>query len=172
VALNNIHSITRKIATLVLTNSHSFARAIFQQHQRMELTFHNPGVILGLVSSIVMFWTEVDCWRKRYSDKTTLFLRFKNYTVVFTNWSIVTKYPIMKWHYVDYVFPLSPTRLLHNLTGVIIGAETAYPSGTPEFTRSPILYLCFVDHCLSFCTFSFGHCVVCSSSIYGFWLPL
>jgi hypothetical protein len=25
---------------------------------------------------------------------------------------------------------------------------------------------------LSFCTFSFGHCVVCSSSIYGFWLPL
>jgi hypothetical protein len=25
---------------------------------------------------------------------------------------------------------------------------------------------------LSFCTFSFGHCVVSSSSIYGFWLPL
>jgi len=25
---------------------------------------------------------------------------------------------------------------------------------------------------LSFCTFSFGHCVFCSSSIYGFWLPL
>jgi hypothetical protein len=25
---------------------------------------------------------------------------------------------------------------------------------------------------LSFCTFSFGHCIVCSSSIYGFWLPL
>jgi len=23
--------------------------------------------------------------------------------------------------------------------------------------------LCFVDRCLSFCTFSFGHCVVCSS---------
>ena len=22
------------------------------------------------------------------------------------------------------------------------------------------------------CTFSFGHCVICSSSIYGFWLPL
>jgi hypothetical protein len=26
--------------------------------------------------------------------------------------------------------------------------------------------------CLSFCTFTFGHCVVCSSSIYGFWLCL
>ena len=28
--------------------------------------------------------------------------------------------------------------------------------------------VCFADLCLSFCTFSFGHCVVCSSSIYGF----
>ena len=36
-------------------------------------------------------------------------------------------------------------------------------------TRSLVLYAChsFVDRCLSFCTFSFGHCVVCSSSIYG-----
>jgi hypothetical protein len=33
--------------------------------------------------------------------------------------------------------------------------------------RSLVLYLCFVDRCLSFCTFSFGHGVVCSSSIYG-----
>jgi hypothetical protein len=32
--------------------------------------------------------------------------------------------------------------------------------------------VCFVDRCFSFCTFSFGHCVVCSSSIDGFWLPL
>jgi hypothetical protein len=39
-------------------------------------------------------------------------------------------------------------------------------------TRSLVLYVCFVDRCLSFCTFSFGHCVVCSFSIYGFWLPL
>jgi hypothetical protein len=31
-------------------------------------------------------------------------------------------------------------------------------------TRSLVLYVCFVDRCLSFCTFSFGHCVVCSSS--------
>ena len=39
-------------------------------------------------------------------------------------------------------------------------------------TWSLVLYVCFVDRCLSFCTFSFGHCVVCSSLIYGFWLPL
>jgi hypothetical protein len=39
-------------------------------------------------------------------------------------------------------------------------------------TRSLVLCVCFIDHCLSFCIFSFGHCVVCSSSIYEFWLPL
>ena len=34
-----------------------------------------------------------------------------------------------------------------------------------------VLYVCVVDGCLSFCLFSFGHCVVCSP-IYGFWLLL
>ena len=50
-------------------------------------------------------------------------------------------------------------------------------SSTPVFSgvrvsQYLVLYVCFVDRCLSFCTFSFGHCVVCSSSIYGFWFPL
>jgi hypothetical protein len=49
-----------------------------------------------------------------------------------------------------------------------------------RFTRSLAIYVCFVDRYLSFSTFSFDHCVVCSSfdhcvvcssSIYGFWLP-
>jgi hypothetical protein len=66
---------------------------------------------------------------------------------------------------------------IYNTTGVTSGAGTAYHSGEPEFipgfsgvrvTRSLVLYVCFVDRCLSFCTFSFGHCAVCSSSIYGF----
>jgi hypothetical protein len=38
-------------------------------------------------------------------------------------------------------------------------------------TRSLVLYVCFIDRCLSFCTFYLDHCVVCSSLIYGFWLP-
>ena len=50
-------------------------------------------------------------------------------------------------------------------------------SSSPVFngvrvTQSLVLCICFVDRCLSFCTFSFGHCVVCSSLIYWFWLPL
>ena len=38
--------------------------------------------------------------------------------------------------------------------------------------RSFVLCVCFVDRCLSFCTVSFGNCVVCSSLIYGIWLAL
>jgi hypothetical protein len=48
-----------------------------------------------------------------------------------------------------------------------------YMSSPPVFSgvrvaRSLVLCVCFVDRCLSFCTFSFGHCVVCSSSMCGF----
>jgi hypothetical protein len=39
-------------------------------------------------------------------------------------------------------------------------------------TRSLVLHICFVDRCLSHCTFYFGNCLICSSSIYGFWLSL
>ena len=51
-----------------------------------------------------------------------------------------------------------------------------FVSLAPEFTSGlewGSCYSIFSFICmLSFCTFSFGHCVVCSSSIYGFWLPL
>jgi hypothetical protein len=49
-------------------------------------------------------------------------------------------------------------------------------SSSPVFSgvrvRSLVLCPCFVDRCWSFCPFTFGHCVVCPSSNYGFWLPL
>jgi hypothetical protein len=47
------------------------------------------------------------------------------------------------------------------------------PSGINgvSVTRSLVWCACFVDRCLSFCTISFCHCVVCSSLIYGFGLP-
>ena len=56
-----------------------------------------------------------------------------------------------------------------NTMGATSGAGPVYPFGAHEFTpvfsgvritRSLVLYVCFVDHCLSFCPFSFGHCVV------------
>ena len=65
--------------------------------------------------------------------------------------------------------------------GVTSGAGAAYPVRSTrlnprvlvKFVLLDFLVLCkcFVDRCLSLCTFSFDHCVVCPS-IYGFWLPL
>jgi hypothetical protein len=37
-------------------------------------------------------------------------------------------------------------------------------------TRSLVLCVCFVDHCLSFCNFFFWPLCFCYYSIYGFWL--
>jgi len=61
-----------------------------------------------------------------------------------------------------------------NSTGATSRAGIALPSGAHELapgfsgipvTRSLVLCVCFLDRCLSFCSFSFGHCVVCPSSI-------
>ena len=50
--------------------------------------------------------------------------------------------------------------------------QAIYQFSEVRVIRVLVLYVCFVDRCLSFCTFSFGHCVVCSSSMCGFWLLL
>ena len=56
----------------------------------------------------------------------------------------------------------------NNTTVVTSEAGTTSPSGAPEFIPgykwgsccSIFSALCYVDHCLSFCPFSFGHCIV------------
>ena len=74
-----------------------------------------------------------------------------------------------------------------NMTGAQCWAGTVYTSGAPVFTLleymcSPPLFV-FLDRlfsvkwfadCCKFVllSFSFGHCFVCTSSIYGFWLLL
>ena len=72
------------------------------------------------------------------------------------------------------------TRKIRTCTKIMritkMDVQYAQLSSPPNFsevrvTRSLVLCVCFVDRCLSFCTFSFGHCVVCSSQIYEFLLP-
>jgi hypothetical protein len=62
-----------------------------------------------------------------------------------------------------------------NLYTVLKLVEQELPT-LPEHLSSPavfsgvrILFVMFVDRCLSLYPFSFGHCVVCPSSIYIFW---
>lgn len=66
----------------------------------MELTYHNSYAILGVMTNTVIFWTELSCWHKNYSNKATLPLgwshRYNTSTVVIRNWLIVTKYQFLK----------------------------------------------------------------------------
>ena len=85
---------------------------------------------------------------------------------------------IVRWRH-SRLIPGFVTRLTRRVPPVEQELLTLpeHMSSPPVFTgvrvtRSLVLYVCFVDRCLSFCTFSFGHCVVCSTSKYGFRLPL
>ena len=70
----------------------------------------------------------------------------------------------------------APVRLLTRRVSLVEQELLTLPehmSSPPVFsgvrgTRSLVLYVCFVDLCLFFCTFYFGHCDIYSSSIYGF----
>jgi hypothetical protein len=99
-------------------------------------------------------------------------------------WLTAMEYLHHKWSRICYTcrkhFPILSSFMTYhrvcnyiNTTGATSGEGTAYTSGaSPVFsgvrvTRSLVLYVCFVDHWLSFCSFSFGLCVVCSPSIHG-----
>ena len=73
--------------------------------------------------------------------------------------------------FISYLYSYT---ILHVLTSIYIFRfinSCIDRNGRIHVTRPLVLYVCFVDCCVSFCTFSVGHCDVCSS-IYGFWLPL
>ena len=97
---------------------------------------------------------------------------FHSISVLFFDWRLlISPFGIVKpfWHIqlltrrvslVEQELPTLPV----NLSSPQIFSEV-------NVACSLVLCVYFVDRCLSFCPFSFGHCVVCPSSIYGFWLP-
>jgi hypothetical protein len=117
---------------------------------------------------------------------------FVNLTVVTMTWLTTMEYLCHKWPHIYSPcrkhFPVRPHSIF--ITGFVTRLTRRVPlveqelltlsehmSSPPVFsgvrvTRSLVVYVCFVDRCLSFCTFSFGQCVFCSSLIYGFRLPL
>ena len=140
----------------------------------MEFTFHNWYIIIELVPSTVIFWTELSRLHKSYLSKTTLLLgwshRCKNSTVVITIWLTVTKYHYLKWQWIFYFirrlfFPLSLSVLLPDLT--LYMSNMVYTLWTPEFTPCflvgsvflPFLVFCVVLLCVF--TFLVPCCDVC-----------
>jgi hypothetical protein len=170
--------------------------ATFQQHLHMgyiSLSWYNiPELVVPIRIS-----QRVTANKEATEQMVPLVLRwshhFESFTVATMTWLTIIEYMRHKWPRIcstcRQYFPfLSSFMTCHrvcnsiNTTGATSEAGTAYLfaehlSSSPVFsgvrvTRSLVLCACFVDRCLSFCTLSFGHCVVCSSSIYGFWLLL
>jgi hypothetical protein len=87
-------------------------------------------------------------------------------------WSIMTQifYNVQPSHGGDRnIFEVMTSTLPRGILAEGLSSPSVF-SGV-HVTRSLVLCVFFIDRCWSFCTFSFDHCVVCSSSIYGFWLP-
>ena len=90
-------------------------------------------------------------YAKKYKLSIANFNQTTHFNVVNTSRSLPHSWPI--------------TGFLTRVTQQVPLVEQVF-SGV-RVTLSLVLYVCFVDSC----PFSFGHCVVCSSSTYGFWLP-
>jgi hypothetical protein len=73
-----------------------------------------------------------------------------------------------------YVFCVAFVRLLPVSCVASVAVSLDYPfliaTSVSVSWYSILLCVCFVDRCLSFCTFSLSQCVVCSSSIYGLFI--
>jgi hypothetical protein len=128
------------------------------RQQRMEFTFHNTCVILGLV----MFSTELTCWHNRYSNKVTLD------TTQFTFLCPHHLFTSRVYFSLDVNHPTQQSINQQNKTNV--------PSGAPGFNPKLLSYsiFCFLHSvCVSlFVLFLFGYCIVWPSSIYSFWWSL
>ena len=143
----------------------------------MEFTFHNWYIIIELVPSTVIFWTELSRLHKSYLSKTTLLLgwshRYKNSTVVITIWLTVTKYQYLKWQWIFYFirrlfFPLSLSVLLPDLTWYM--SNMVYTLWTPEFTPCFLVesvFLLFLVFCVVLLCF-FTFLVPCCDVRYDF----
>ena len=164
--------------------------AIFQHHQRMEFTFHNSYVIMELLSSTVIFWTELSCWHESYSNKATLLLDechlYVNSTVVITIW--LTKYPYLNWEWIfcflrrcflssltTKTFVLSYYVSLRSQISYDFRIKTIFGSSLPLVvsSRADVLFTLFVFVYVYWCpTHSLlCFCCVCLCPVYAL-LPL
>jgi len=88
--------------------------------------------------------------------------------IQFLSWDMNTNVGRLNQLMWSYFFPSWP---VHRVRNYLIYMALCFCSIITSNANKESCVFYYVDY-LSFCTFSFGRCVICSSSIYGFWLPL
>ena len=166
----------------MISTSH-YPVAIFQQHQRMEFTFHNSYIILELVPSTLIFWTELRCWGKSYSNEVTLALSHEVIAIkshsepmidrpeISTSQMTMDNLPYKQ----IYFFPLSPIRLLTQLRMSYTTVSYKKPRlliirkhmSSPRvlFLVGSMLLIILVFYVLSFVLFVFVLCLKLVSNV-------
>ena len=150
---------------------------IFQHHQRMEFTFHNPYVTLELVPSTFIFGTELSCWRKGYLHKATLIIRWSHHQQQFydRHHDQVDRYEISIFQmtmdlllftymvsFVYYWRGFYRSVYMSNTVGVVLEAE-----GLCLFANSGVQHI----SCCAFVLLVFVLCTLCCQFLWSvhFW---
>ena len=108
---------------------------------------HSSSAILKLVPNIVICWTGLSSWYKGYSNKAMLHQgwsnRYKNYTVVITNWLTVDVCHVQRW----MQYPSLINSFTHNITqdnfedtkDIIKNRRTDNTMAKRKWTRGPTM---------------------------------
>jgi hypothetical protein len=117
----------------------------------MEFTFHNSCVIIDIVPSAVIFWTELSYWPKGYTNTTTLLIGWSHgYKFYGLHYNQVDRYEISIYQNdnesfifsVNVFFPLSFPRLIPDFTVYMSSTEGVFQeAGTVylrEYLSSPL----------------------------------
>jgi hypothetical protein len=85
-------------------------------------------------------------------------------------WLTVAEYLCYKWPRIcSVVITVLFSFMIYNR--LVTRITQRVPHVQKDYCCSIFRFMCVVNHRLSFCPFSFSHCIVCRSSMYGFWLP-
>jgi hypothetical protein len=141
--------------------------------------YHIPELVVPIGISLIeeccqqgIYWTNGSvwlCWSHHFESFTvatmTLFLPLWNICVTNDH-----GYVPHSWLITGLVTRLTRRVPLVEQTLLTLPIHINSPPVFSEVrvTRSLVLCVSFVDRYLSCCPFSFGHCVVCPSSSYGF----
>jgi hypothetical protein len=141
--------------------------------------YHIPELVVPIGISLIeeccqqgIYWTNGSvwlCWSHHFESFTvatmTLFLPLWNICVTNDH-----EYAPHSWLITGLVTRLMRRVPLVEQTLLTLPIHINSPPVFSEVrvTRSLVLCVSFVDRYLSCCPFSFGHCVVCPSSSYGF----
>ena len=154
--------------------------ATFQQHLHMEYIYLSWSDIPELVIPMMISLIEAN---KEATEQGFLMgkLKSSSFTVPTMTWPNDGIYCVTNDHgYVPFDVVIIRSyynswvifRFLTRVTRQVQHVEQELLTLSEQLSWSPVICgFVLLDHCLSFKSFSYSHCIICVFATYGFWLP-